>query len=326
MNSQLEDETRYPLYRASELGKCKLTGTPKQPAWLYANPRVGIFFFECEHLRGKASFGFPKAEGTKKLYEWKKTSYLNEVPRARPLISYITANGKPRKIENNPNTKGYRMRIVKIARPEETLFAERAKQLVLCDIREVHSLAKRQGPRPQRKSTSPTHETSPSSVKASNAPESLSIVSASARVKREVKREPQSLKNILQVDTNPTLSSSKPEQMRALNPMVGPTNVTNSGALLQANAALQEFLFVMSQAHAFHQVRMQEQMRQQKDCKNPNSSARVKPNLIQPSRNPIPISPLKRLSIQSEPGLVQGVTGSPKGAKMQKITSESEKF
>ncbi|GBG32699.1 Hypothetical Protein FCC1311_089242 [Hondaea fermentalgiana] len=147
----LADESSYPLYTTEQLGVCKLTGTPKQPSWLYTEPRVGMFFFECEHLRGKAGYGFPKAEGTKKFFEWKKTSYINEVPRAKPLVSYITANGKPRKVEGNPCTTGYRMRIVKIANPEQTPYAKRAIQLVLCDIREAHELAKRQGPRPPKR-------------------------------------------------------------------------------------------------------------------------------------------------------------------------------
>lgn len=141
----LSKDGHYDTYTIESLGRCKLTGTPLQPEWLYKNPKAGIYFLECATLRGRGSFGFPKCESLrKKLFEWKKTSYVNNVPKAKPLISYITANGHGRYEDGQDGT--FRMRIIKpinIQCPN----SEDADRWVLVDIHLSDGLARRVGPK-----------------------------------------------------------------------------------------------------------------------------------------------------------------------------------
>jgi len=53
------DPSKFTRYTTLQLGKCKLTGTPLQPEWLYTRPRAGMYFIECEHLRGKGTMSKP---------------------------------------------------------------------------------------------------------------------------------------------------------------------------------------------------------------------------------------------------------------------------
>ena len=146
----LTKDGHYDTYTIEGLGRCKLTGTPLQPEWLYKNPKAGIYFLECATLRGRGSFGFPKCENLrKKLFEWKKTSYVNNVPKAKPLISYITANGHGRYENGQDGT--FRMRIVKPINIQ-CANSEDADRWVLVDIHLSDGLARRVGPKiPMRK-------------------------------------------------------------------------------------------------------------------------------------------------------------------------------
>jgi len=140
----LNDPSSFQKYSTGELGLCKITGTPLQPSWIYTSPKAGMYFLQCSNLRGKGSFGFPKCEGIgKKAYEWKKTSYVNNVPKAKPIISYITANGNGKSSDIADN---YRMRIIK-ALELDCANADQAQHWVLVDIHISDGLARRMGPR-----------------------------------------------------------------------------------------------------------------------------------------------------------------------------------
>jgi len=141
----LTSRESFETYRTEDLGCCKLTGTPLQPEWLYTNPKPGIYFLECEKLRGKGSFGFPKCETLRrKSFEWKKTSYVNNVPKAKPIISYITANGHGSFPDGT--LSAFRMRIIKPINLECENAGE-AEMWVLVDIHVSEGLARRNGPR-----------------------------------------------------------------------------------------------------------------------------------------------------------------------------------
>ncbi|CAK8993801.1 Uncharacterized protein SCF082_LOCUS3670 [Durusdinium trenchii] len=145
------EPSKFRKYTIAELGRCKLTNTPQQPSWIYTDPRPGIYFLECENLRGRGSFGFPKCELIgKKSYEWKKTSYVNNVPKAKPVVSYITANGNASGAKRDGSTVSYRMRIVK-AIDLDVPNADEVSKFCLVDIHvSMGGLTRRKGPRPKK--------------------------------------------------------------------------------------------------------------------------------------------------------------------------------
>lgn len=69
----------------------------EHPPWLYTKPKQAMYLLKCRYLvppRGSKcceSFGFPRLEGRRKEYLWKKMSFTTDVPKPQPLVRYVTA-------------------------------------------------------------------------------------------------------------------------------------------------------------------------------------------------------------------------------------------
>jgi hypothetical protein len=62
------------------------------PAAVYDLPRNGqIYFVQGWHLR---EFGFPRQDGLRKEFKWKKMNFTTDLPKNDPLCSYLVATGR----------------------------------------------------------------------------------------------------------------------------------------------------------------------------------------------------------------------------------------
>mmetsp|Transcript_37788 Transcript_37788/g.27839 ORF Transcript_37788/g.27839 Transcript_37788/m.27839 type:complete len:127 (+) Transcript_37788:329-709(+) len=68
-----------------------------QPASVYDQPYNGMFYFiKGMHLR---EFGFPRQKDLDnlqklKLFKWKKTNFVTDLPKHQPVIRYLVAKSK----------------------------------------------------------------------------------------------------------------------------------------------------------------------------------------------------------------------------------------
>lgn len=71
---------------------CNGKNVPYHPDWIYESPKPAMYFLKCERLVGPASFGFPRtANGDKKVFGWRKMSFITKLPKKDPIIEYVTA-------------------------------------------------------------------------------------------------------------------------------------------------------------------------------------------------------------------------------------------
>lgn len=69
-----------------------LLNTRTHPQQVYDSPRNGqIYFIKGWHLR---EFGFPRQDGLRKEWKWKKMNFTTDLPKNAPLCSYLVATGK----------------------------------------------------------------------------------------------------------------------------------------------------------------------------------------------------------------------------------------
>ena len=73
------------------------------PSTVYDLPRNGqIYFISGWHLR---EFGFPRQDGLRKEFKWKKMNFTTDLPKNDPICSYLVATGRVGK-------ECYRMHVV----------------------------------------------------------------------------------------------------------------------------------------------------------------------------------------------------------------------
>lgn len=126
---------KYDVYDTLGLGANEV---PNQPLFIYTDPKECIYFLKCKSLIGRGSFGFPRIPGFKKTYEWKKMSFVTDLPSSAPVIRYITASCCKKGDKKHKDNVLYRMHAVM------PLFYQNGKyvtvgEYVLVDIRSVYS-------------------------------------------------------------------------------------------------------------------------------------------------------------------------------------------
>jgi hypothetical protein len=125
------------------------------PSWLYLEPKQAMYFLKCSCLvppkdaKSGESFGFPRLEGLRKDYLWKKMSFTTDVPKPKPLIRYVTASCH-RKTDTEKKCL-YRLHAVMKLNESTPGKWETEGDYVLVDIRLDTGRKKRPGtPRPKR--------------------------------------------------------------------------------------------------------------------------------------------------------------------------------
>jgi hypothetical protein len=92
-----------------------LLGDKCHPQQVYNCPRNGqIYFIKGWHLR---EFGFPRQDGLRKEFKWKKMNFTTDLPKNAPLCSYLVATGK---VEG----ECYRMHVVVNSREYSRLYRQ----------------------------------------------------------------------------------------------------------------------------------------------------------------------------------------------------------
>lgn len=125
---------KYEVFDTLGLGANEV---PNQPLFIYTDPKECIYFLKCNSLIGRGSFGFPRISGFKKTYEWKKMSFVTDLPSTAPVIRYITASCCKKGDKKQKDNILYRMHAVM------PLFYQNGKyetvgEYVLVDIRSVY--------------------------------------------------------------------------------------------------------------------------------------------------------------------------------------------
>ena len=108
-------------------------GTRQHPNTIYEAPYNGLVYF-IEGSSVGSEFGFPRVE-IKKKFRWKKMNFTTELPKRKPLVSYIVASAvKCERFFPNAHKEGpaFRMHAVILVKPP-------AKSYVLCHIRKLAS-------------------------------------------------------------------------------------------------------------------------------------------------------------------------------------------
>ena len=84
-----------------------LLGSRAHPKEVYECPQNGqVYFIKGWHLR---EFGFPRQDGLRKEFKWKKMNFTTDLPKNSPLCSYLVATGRVDK-------ECFRMHVVVLAR------------------------------------------------------------------------------------------------------------------------------------------------------------------------------------------------------------------
>jgi len=108
-------------------------GTRQHPNTIYEAPYNGLVYF-VEGSSVGSEFGFPRVE-IKKKFRWKKMNFTTELPKRKPLVSYIVASAvKCERFFPNAHKEGpaFRMHAVILVKPS-------AKSYVLCHVRKLAS-------------------------------------------------------------------------------------------------------------------------------------------------------------------------------------------
>lgn len=92
-----------------------LIDSKAHPQQVYDAPRNGqIYFIKGWHLR---EFGFPRQDGLRKEFKWKKMNFTTDLPKNSPLCSYLVATGRVGK-------DCYRMHVVVNSKEYSTLYRQ----------------------------------------------------------------------------------------------------------------------------------------------------------------------------------------------------------
>lgn len=108
-------------------------GTRQHPNTIYEAPYNGLVYFIEGNSVG-SEFGFPRVE-IKKKFRWKKMNFTTELPKRKPLVSYIVASAvKCERFFPNAHKEGpaFRMHAVILVKPP-------TKSYVLCHVRKLAS-------------------------------------------------------------------------------------------------------------------------------------------------------------------------------------------
>jgi len=108
-------------------------GTRQHPNTIYEAPYNGLVYF-IEGSSVGSEFGFPRVE-IKKKFRWKKMNFTTELPKRKPLVSYIVASAvKCERFFPNAHKEGpaFRMHAVILMKPP-------TKSYVLCHVRKLAS-------------------------------------------------------------------------------------------------------------------------------------------------------------------------------------------
>ena len=95
------------------------------PPEIYSNPINGlIYFMQGESIEN--DFGFPRVD-MKKSYKWKKTNFITDIPKKKPLVKYLVASATRVQEKSKP---AFRMHAVMLNEICE-------EPLILCHIRQL---------------------------------------------------------------------------------------------------------------------------------------------------------------------------------------------